>query len=108
MYQKMKHWNWHKVGGWDIIYPHYDWYENDQRMREQTAIENANILEHFELKNYELKEIVLELGLSGLFQEEDYVFQWDPKMKTMSEKLGKHYTEMLNSNIKRIKTGVIC
>ena len=99
---------WHKVGGWDIIYPHYDWYENDQRMREQTAIENSNILEHFELKNYELKEIVLELGLSGLFQGEDYVFQWDPKMKTMSEKLGKHYTEMLNSNIKRIKTGVIC
>ena len=43
-------------------------------MREQTAIENANILEHFELKNYELKEIVLELGLSGLFLEEDYVF----------------------------------
>lgn len=99
---------WHKVGGWNITYPHYDWYENDQRMREQIEIENTNILEHFELKNYNLEELTRELGLSGIFHDQEYIFKWDPKIKTMSESLNKHYTEMLNSNIRRIRTGVIC
>jgi len=99
---------WHEVGGWDITYPHYDWYENDQRMREQIEIENTNILEHFELKNYNLEELTRELGLSGIFHDQEYIFKWDPKIKTMSESLNKHYTEMLNSNIRRIRTGVIC
>ena len=99
---------WHKVGGWDIVYPHYDWYQNDERMRLQMEIENGCIVQHFkELRYYDLPELVEALGLSVEFWDQEYIFNWDPKMKIMSERLEKHYKEMLNTNVKRILTGVI-
>jgi hypothetical protein len=34
---------WHKCGGWGITHPNYKWYENDERMKRQIAIENTAI-----------------------------------------------------------------
>lgn len=34
---------WHKCGGWGITHPNYKWYENDERMKRQIAVENRAI-----------------------------------------------------------------
>lgn len=98
---------WHRVGGWKITYPHYDWYENDERMASQIAIENAHIREHFELKNYSLNELQLAVGLSAELRPEQELYEWDPKIKIMSKQLDKHYLDMLNTTVNRTLTGVI-
>jgi hypothetical protein len=38
---------WTVVGGWDITYPIYTWYENDERMKRQIKEENAHITRFF-------------------------------------------------------------
>lgn len=36
---------WKEAGGWNITYPNYDWYVNDQKMLEKIAEQNKLILE---------------------------------------------------------------
>jgi hypothetical protein len=60
---------WKLVGGWDISYPHYHWYEDDARMLKQIAIENQLLTkfmgEHgIAFKRLaSLEEFITELGL---------------------------------------------
>ncbi len=55
---------WHVCGGWDISYPHYFWYKDDERMKQQIAIENEHILNFFkEVKHYNIKDLFAKLGL---------------------------------------------
>ena len=55
---------WHICGGWDISYPHYFWYKDDKRMKQQIAIENEYILDFFkEVKHYNITELFERLGL---------------------------------------------
>lgn len=99
---------WHRVGGWDIEYPHYNWYKNDERMRSQIEIENACIQQYFPiLKNRTLTECLQELGLSGELHSKEYLFKWDEKIETMAVAMDKDPIEMLDKNIQRIKTGII-
>ena len=37
---------WHEAGGWNITYPKYDWYVNDERMRKCIKEQNQEILKH--------------------------------------------------------------
>lgn len=61
---------WHFVGGWDISFPTYTWYENDQRMYNKILEENHHLLKFAEkhlipiriYKNFQ--EILNDLGLS--------------------------------------------
>lgn len=61
---------WHFVGGWDISFPTYTWYNNDQRMYEKILEENHYLL-NFARKHLipirmyrDFKEILRELELS--------------------------------------------
>ena len=38
---------WHVLGGWDIYYPHYDWYGNDDRLKAEIKIGNGLLLKFF-------------------------------------------------------------
>jgi len=38
---------WSVIGGWDITYPIYTWYENDERMKRQIKEENSHITRFF-------------------------------------------------------------
>lgn len=41
---------WHFVGGWEITYPHYTWYKDNQRMFEQIQKEIDLIDQHFDCR----------------------------------------------------------
>lgn len=98
---------WHKVGGWKITYPHYDWYQNDNRMKLQIEIENACIQQHFPtLENLYLHEIHERLGISTELHSEEYLNSWDMKIKQMSDLYSKPYIEVLNSTVHRTLTGI--
>jgi len=62
---------WHFVGGWNIDFPIYTWYNNDSRMYEKILEENAGLLS-FAKENLipiqfysSVPNILLELGLSN-------------------------------------------
>lgn|SRR5581483_8321999 len=42
---------WHKCGGWGITHPKYQWYENDERMKRQIALENKAVRRFVTEKN---------------------------------------------------------
>jgi hypothetical protein len=46
---------WHKVGGWNITYPHYDWFVDDTRMKQEIKIGNALLIKFFAERNIPLK-----------------------------------------------------
>jgi hypothetical protein len=59
---------WHLVGGWNITFPNYSWYENDTKMWKQIQIENSLILNFMRKKKItfnvsELETLVEKLGL---------------------------------------------
>jgi len=58
---------WHKLGGWDIDYPPYDWFVDDTRMREEIKIGNALVVAFFAERGIELKAHV---GYKEMFNEE--------------------------------------
>lgn len=45
---------WYNMGGWDINYPIYTWYKNDEIMREKVYQESNNILEFANKHNIKL------------------------------------------------------
>ena len=46
---------WHKLGGWDITYPPYDWYVDDTKMQEDIKIGNALLIKFFAERGIEMK-----------------------------------------------------
>jgi hypothetical protein len=38
---------WHKLGGWDITYPNYDWYIDNEKLKVQIEIENQHLKNYF-------------------------------------------------------------
>lgn len=51
--QAAKDW-WYGMGGWNISYPSYTWYENDERMWTQIQKESKLVLDFAKSKNIEL------------------------------------------------------
>jgi len=98
---------WHKVGGWNITYPHYEWYENDERMRLQIEIENACIQQAFPvLENLSLEEIHKKLGLSTQLISDHEIDEWDKKLPQLREIFNKSNQEVLNNTVYRTFTGI--
>lgn len=98
---------WHKVGGWNITYPHYDWYKNDERMQLQIEIENSCIQQEFPLlENLSLEEIHKKLGLSTQLISDDKIDAWDQKLPQLREIFKKSNQEVLNSTVYRTFTGI--
>ena len=54
---------WKLVGGWNITYPIYTWYENDDRMQEQIKQENSHLVRFFSEKAIQLKRYFSVLDL---------------------------------------------
>lgn len=84
---------WQVVGGFNISYPHYDWYKTNERMLKQIKIENACSIKFaaemgVEFKRYNtLADIHTELDLDP--SKVDYLDVWnrDPKIQTLAEQL---------------------
>lgn len=98
---------WHKVGGWDISYPHYQWYENDTRMKKQIAIENANILNFFDLKRYTVSETLQALGLPGEMPTEAEIDSIDYRLKSLTEGTNNTYYDVFEQIISRNDQGIV-
>ena len=97
---------WHKVGGWNITYPHYDWYINDERMQAQIKIENENIKKEFtNIKNRTLTELQIDLGLSTKLISN--IDEWDNKIPELTKRYNKTSQELLNSTVQRTATGIL-
>ena len=94
---------WHQIGGWDITYPHYDWYANDERMKSQIHIENSNIENFFDLNKISLYDVFEKLGLPSEFRNEDELFL-DTKLKKLSE--NNDWKKVLNNTVSRCSTGI--
>jgi hypothetical protein len=69
---------WHKLGGWDIKYPPYDWYVNDAKMKTEIRISNGLLLKFFTEKGIDLKafpdfeEVYKALGYEATFDFSKY------------------------------------
>jgi hypothetical protein len=61
---------WHLVGGWNIKFPNYSWYETNERLYERICVENRLMLDFmkrnkvdFNIKNFD--KFINDLGLSN-------------------------------------------
>jgi len=100
---------WHEVGGWDIKYPHYQWYENDEGMMNGIIAENDQLREHFDLKHYYDYDLSRDLGLSENIRTVEEMNAIDDKIQTG---FGRMFSEdekmeMVNIITSRTKVGVI-
>ena len=82
------------VGGFDIAYPHYDWYKSHKRMLEQIKIENACSIKFAAekgvpfLRYNSLAEVLRALDLDPSKVNYKDVWDRDPKIQTLAEQLG--------------------
>ena len=102
---------WHICGGWEISYPHYPWYKDDDRMRRQIAIENEYILEFFgDLKKYDIREMFSLLGLTNTTLTLKQFLDLDPKLAHILRKwnaeIDGSYDAALNAVVERNLTGI--
>ena len=85
---------WQVVGGFDIEYPHYDWYKSHKRMLEQIKIENACSIKFAAekgvpfLRYNTLAEVHKALGMDPSKVSYKDVWDRDPKIQTLAEQLG--------------------
>ena len=59
---------WKQAGGWNITYPSYTWYKNDDRMKEEITKQNKNIDEYIvknKLQRIYFEDISLTINTSG-------------------------------------------
>lgn len=72
---------WHYVGGWDIRYPHYDWYVDNKRMFEQIQKENEAINKHFDCKvDLTMSDLTKMLDLDPTVRSLDDMVAMDMKL----------------------------
>ena len=100
---------WHEVGGWDIEYPHYDWYKDNEGMMQGIKNENDELRKHFNLKYYHNYELSKDLGLSENIRTIDEMNAIDDKIQTG---FGREWSEddkmeLVNIILSRNKVGVI-
>ena len=103
---------WHTVGGWEISYPNYDWYKDDETMLKQIGIENNNIKDNFNLKRYTTwKETVKELGFPVNIRTPAEIIDMEPKFidsfKPSMYSNSKNFNKFLDSVFSRKKMGII-
>jgi len=80
---------WHTVGGWNISYPHYTWYKNDEGMKKGIKTENANLIKFMSEKGGVIREFetlndtLNELDLDGSMINYENVFATDSKIQNL-------------------------
>ena len=104
---------WHICGGWDISYPHYYWYKNDERMKQKIAEENEHIMNFF--SNLEFRKIDEMFSLLGLPNKtitfEDFTARDSKLTDVLANRRGDreegNYEDALNFVVERHKIGII-
>ena len=100
---------WKHVGGWDITYPIYTWYKNDERMLQQIAIECDNIKNNFDLKRYHgWKETATALGFSHDMRTNSEMYEIDPDFSDIHQYDSEEvFDAFLNVIFNRKEMGII-
>ena len=78
-YEKSIAW-WLNGGGFDITYPKYDWYEDEERMRNKAIQQQRNTLEFIH------KNDIITYGMTSGFLQEVLQIDFD-----MDPEINKHY-----------------
>ena len=102
---------WHYVGGWDISFPTYTWYENDQRMYDKIVEENNCLLKFAEkhlvpirlYKNF--TKMFRELGLSDDLSFINHLSQDDIDL-VKSTLMGADLIEQFGNGVRGAAIGV--
>jgi 5'(3')-deoxyribonucleotidase len=102
---------WHYVGGWDISFPTYTWYANDQRMYNKILEENHHLLKFAEkhlvpirmYKNF--TELLQELELSSDLDFINQLSQDDVDL-IKSRSIDADLIEQFNNGVKGAAIGV--
>lgn len=68
---------WHEAGGWDITYPDYTWYGNDEVMRREIFKQNRMMLEFAKAKGVEFKRPDVHFFRTHFGRDIDFVFDKD-------------------------------
>lgn len=106
---------WHTVGGWDITYPNYEWYVDDETMLKQIGIENSEIRKYFDLKRYNTwQEAATALGFPTNdtdIRDSDKVLELEPKFldsyKPNIYNNSRNFSNFLSSIFRRKEMGII-
>ena len=103
---------WHVCGGWDISYPHYFWYKDDDRMRKQIAEENSCITKFFpNREKHTIEEVFLALGLSNEIIDYKGFCERDDKLTEVlshyHDSESNDYRPALTHVIKNVLTGIL-
>ena len=78
-YEKSMAW-WFEGGSFDITYPKYDWYEDEERMRHKAKLQQWNTLEFIH------KNDIITYGMTSGFLQEVLQIDFD-----MDPEINKHY-----------------
>ena len=70
------HW-WHAAGGWDISYPNYRWYRDNNRMKDEIHRQNLEILKFAEKHKLALKQPNIDFFRQYFDVDRDFVFDKD-------------------------------
>jgi hypothetical protein len=104
---------WHFVGGWDISFPTYTWYNNDQRMYEKILEENHYLL-NFARKHLipirmyrDFKEILRELELSDNLEFINNLSQNDIELINRLSTSESGLMDQFNGSVKGAALGVL-
>ena len=68
---------WHEAGGWDISWPNYGWYENNEKMREEICCQNRAILEFVYKHQLPLRKPGHEWFRNTWRVDRDFIFEKD-------------------------------
>lgn len=100
---------WHYVGGWEIPYPHYDWYENNEKMLKQISIENELITNQFDCHyNLNMKDINQLLGIDDSIRPVEEMWEMDTKLSERHpDKSLERHLRIINMISQRCAVGVI-
>ena len=68
---------WHEAGGWDISWPNYGWYENNNKMWEEICCQNRAILEFVYKNNLTFRKPGREWFRNTWRVDRDFIFEKD-------------------------------
>lgn len=71
---------WMEAGGFNIKYPNYSWYQNEERMRQQIALENKEILQFSKIQKVNFKY----MSFYGMASELE--LSWDDSQSDQDKK----------------------
>ena len=85
---------WEKIGGWNIKYPVYTWYENNEKITRQIIEENNSLLRFAKEKNLKWETYCEEWWLEKFGREEITQTNRPPAVEYNVNKISVIYTEI--------------